>query len=173
MAAASIAQVHRATLKQDDGDDKEVAVKIFRPGIEKRFHQRNGHLCLGRQKSEAWFPESRRLEPKKLIATLQKSVELEMDLRLEAAAASEMAELNADRTEFSHSQSRLAAHQSKSAHHRMGERHGRLGTPKTLYATAGHDLSISAHNVVQLFLLSRAGRRLFPCRHASREFVCR
>ena len=37
VAAASIAQVHRAEVVTADGARKAVAVKILRPGIERRF----------------------------------------------------------------------------------------------------------------------------------------
>lgn len=37
IAAASIAQVHQATVKLTDGTENTVAVKILRPGVERRF----------------------------------------------------------------------------------------------------------------------------------------
>ena len=39
VAAASIAQVHKATVRMPDGTLKPVAVKVLRPGIEQRFQK--------------------------------------------------------------------------------------------------------------------------------------
>ena len=50
--------------------------------------------------AERVLPATRRLRPIDTVATLERSVELEMDLRLEAAAMSEMAELMAPSADF-------------------------------------------------------------------------
>ena len=150
MAAASIAQVHQARLKSESGPDRNVAVKILRPGIEKRFTSEMATFAWTAAKVEAWFPESRRLEPIKLIATLQKSVELEMDLRLEAAAASEMAELNNGRDGF-----RVPNVDWLNTNQRVLTTEWVDGTPlgnEAALRDAGHDLIDLSHKVVQLFL---------------------
>ncbi len=92
--AASIAQVHKATTRPlgDETDSKQVAVKILRPGIEASFHRDMEAFAWLAATAERLRPALKRLEPVKLVATLRESVEMEMDLRLEAAAASEMAE---------------------------------------------------------------------------------
>ena len=87
-AAASIAQVHFATL--DDGS--EVAVKVLRPEIEERFARDLDLFRWVAERLEAARPELRRLEPRRVVQTFRSTVDAEMDLRLEAAAASEMAE---------------------------------------------------------------------------------
>ncbi|MEM9838260.1 MAG: 2-polyprenylphenol 6-hydroxylase [Pseudomonadota bacterium] len=92
IAAASVAQVHRA--KTSDGRD--VAVKILRPGIEKKAQKEFRVLFLGARLVEWFVPASRRLEPKKFILTLKESSEFELDLRIEAGSASEMRENLAD-----------------------------------------------------------------------------
>jgi len=91
IAAASIAQVHRA--KTSDGDI--IAVKLLRPGIEKRIQRDIETLALGAKLVEKWFPASKRLEPVRFVATVTRSLLLELDLRMEAAAASELAEISA------------------------------------------------------------------------------
>ena len=86
VAAASIAQVHRAVTAQGD----EVAVKVLRPGIEAAF---NRDLDLIRwlagiiARLHGTFD---RLKPVEVVETFAESARIEMDLRLEAAAAQEL-----------------------------------------------------------------------------------
>jgi ubiquinone biosynthesis protein len=91
VAAASIAQVHRAAVRTPDGT-RAVAVKILRPGIEKRFARDLDSFYFAARSAERFSPKSRRLRPVAAVDTLAQSVVLELDLRLEAAAISEMAE---------------------------------------------------------------------------------
>ena len=86
VAAASIAQVHRARL----ADGREVAVKVLRPGIEKRFASDLESFFFAARLLEAMSAEARRLRPVDALVTLARSVKIEMDLRMEAAAISEM-----------------------------------------------------------------------------------
>jgi ubiquinone biosynthesis protein len=87
VAAASIAQVHRATMK----NGREVAVKILRPGIEKAFARDLKFFDWVAMRLEK-NPANKRLKPREVVRTLKESVFFELDLRFEAAAASEMAE---------------------------------------------------------------------------------
>ncbi len=91
VAAASIAQVHRAEI-DEDGARKAVAVKVLRPGIERRFKADLDAFFYAARKAEAWSLEAQRLRLIEVVATLARSVAIEMDFRLEAAALSEMAE---------------------------------------------------------------------------------
>ncbi len=91
VAAASIAQVHRAEVKTPTGL-RPVAVKVLRPGIERRFNIDQEAFAFAARHAEQLSAEARRLRLVETVATLQRSVALEMDLRLEAAALSEMAE---------------------------------------------------------------------------------
>ncbi len=91
VAAASIAQVHKATTREPDGSGRQVAVKILRPGIEQRFAADLDGFFLAARLMERWHQPVRRLRPVDAVATLAQSVKLEMDLRMEAAAMSEMA----------------------------------------------------------------------------------
>jgi ubiquinone biosynthesis protein len=91
VAAASIAQVHKARVKDSEGL-RDVAVKILRPGVERRFKRDLSDMFYAARMAERWFPESKRLKPKEVVDTLARTVKMEMDFRLEAAAASEFAE---------------------------------------------------------------------------------
>ncbi|MDX2204748.1 MAG: 2-polyprenylphenol 6-hydroxylase [Hyphomicrobiaceae bacterium] len=91
VAAASIAQVHKAVV-EENGVRREVAVKVLRPGIERRFRGDLSSFFRAARLIERLVPFSRRLKPVAVVETLARSVELEMDLRLEAAAISEMAD---------------------------------------------------------------------------------
>ncbi|MEO0670960.1 MAG: 2-polyprenylphenol 6-hydroxylase [Pseudomonadota bacterium] len=98
VAAASIAQVHKATVHDADGDVQTVAVKILRPGVERRFRNDLASYDLAAGIIERFHKPSRRLRPRAVVDNLRQTTELEMDLRLEAAAISEMADnINGDR----------------------------------------------------------------------------
>jgi ubiquinone biosynthesis protein len=88
VAAASIAQVHFAVTTEGS----EVAVKVLRPGIVRAFARDLELLMWLGQLIERTQPALRRLKPVEIVRTLEKSVEIEIDLRFEAAAASELAE---------------------------------------------------------------------------------
>jgi ubiquinone biosynthesis protein len=92
IAAASIAQVHKATITAEDGATRELAVKVLRPGVERRFARDLDSYRLAAGVIERWYAPSRRLKPRAVVENLERTTELEMDLRLEAAAISEMAD---------------------------------------------------------------------------------
>ena len=92
VAAASIAQVHKARINDKRTDLTQVAVKILRPGIEKRFRRDLDSYYFVASLVERFHKPSRRLMPVAVVDNLKRTTELEMDLRLEAAAISEMAE---------------------------------------------------------------------------------
>jgi len=91
VAAASIAQVHRAEVRSGDGV-RPVAVKVLRAGIERRFARDLGDMFFAARLAQRSAPEVGRLRPVQVVETLARSVRMEMDFRLEAAAASEFAE---------------------------------------------------------------------------------
>ena len=99
VAAASIAQVHRAEVAQDSAN-KPVAVKILRPGVERRFKADLDAFFYVARKAESVSLEAQRLRPVEAVATLARSVAMEMDFRLEAAALSEMAENTREDADF-------------------------------------------------------------------------
>jgi len=88
VAAASIAQVHKARLIST-GED--VAVKVLRPGIEKAFQNDVDAFYLAARMVELFSPGSRRLRPMDVIEHFEGVVQAELDLRLESSAASEYA----------------------------------------------------------------------------------
>ena len=91
VAAASLAQAHPATLQ----DGRKVAVKVLRPRIERRVAVDIATLLLAARLAERLGPAARRLEPRALSETVARSLQLELDLRFEAAGASELAEVMA------------------------------------------------------------------------------
>jgi len=91
VAAASIAQVHRATVATA-ASTRAVAVKILRPGVERRFHADLAAFTFAAQHAENVSAEARRLRLVEVVDTLRRTVLVEMDFRLEAAALSEMGE---------------------------------------------------------------------------------
>ncbi len=95
-AAASIAQVHFAVTS----DGREVAVKVLRPGIEEAFRKDLSLFRWLAKLTERTQPDLKRLKPREVVETIAESVELEMDLRFEAAAAAELAENFQDNDNF-------------------------------------------------------------------------
>ena len=86
VAAASIAQVHKAKMA-DTGAD--VAVKVLRPGIEKAFRKDVDAFYLAANIVDFFAPGARRLRPVEVIEHFDGVVQGELDLRLESSAASE------------------------------------------------------------------------------------
>ncbi|WP_373087912.1 2-polyprenylphenol 6-hydroxylase [Sneathiella sp.] len=162
IAAASIAQVHFAIVRdwvpaptEDDPDAtapslRKVAVKILRPGIEKAFETDLQLFFWLAGLAERYQPHFRRLRPTKVVETMADSVELEMDLRLEAAAASEMAENFTDDPEFDVPEidwqrtGRRVITQSRIE--------GIAISKKDELIAAGHDLDALAGIVIRVFL---------------------
>jgi ubiquinone biosynthesis protein len=86
VAAASLAQAHEAWLH----DGRRVAVKVLRPGVERRVEADARVMTLAAGLAEALAPDARRLEPRALAASVIDSVRRELDLRLEAAGGDEL-----------------------------------------------------------------------------------
>lgn len=95
VAAASIAQVHPAEVAEEGGS-RRVAVKIIRPGVRRRFAHDLESFFLAARIQEKYIPSSRRLQPVAVTQTLAQTTKIEMDLRLEAAALSELGENTKD-----------------------------------------------------------------------------
>ena len=91
IAAASIAQVHIAKIKEEN-ENREVAIKILRPNIEKLFNEELDALMLFAYIIENTFSKAKRLKLVEVVHLLREITNIEMDLRFEAAAASELYE---------------------------------------------------------------------------------
>ncbi len=89
IAAASIAQVHRARIAATGQD---VAVKVLRPGIERAFRKDVDAFYFAARIAELFAPGAKRLRPMDVIRHFDGVVRGELDLRLESAAASEFAD---------------------------------------------------------------------------------
>jgi len=88
VAAASIAQVHKAKLAETG---ENVAIKVLRPGIERAFTKDVDAFYLAARIIEIFAPGARRLRPIEVIEHFDGVVQGELDLRLESSAAGEFA----------------------------------------------------------------------------------
>ncbi|MEP7222898.1 MAG: 2-polyprenylphenol 6-hydroxylase [Novosphingobium sp.] len=88
VGAASIAQVHRAVTTEG----RHVAVKVLRPGIREKFARDIETYEWAAAHLEALGGEASRLRPRQVVANLKRWTLRELDLRREAASASELAE---------------------------------------------------------------------------------
>ncbi len=93
VAAASIAQVHPAMWKPTG---EKIAVKVLRPGVRTQFRRDIGAFFFIAGLIERLVPMTRRLRPTAIVAHFESVVLTELDLRLEAAAASEYRENTRD-----------------------------------------------------------------------------
>ncbi len=174
VSAASLAQVHFATIerrramialqdrdateddfetpKAEDDEESEVvqvAVKVLRPGIEREFLMDIDLMAWGAAVLERVVPLSRRFRPVESVAIFRRLSEVEMDLRLEGAAASELADNFADdpgyripRIEWDYTAQRVLTMERVSGI--------RLDDRAALLA-AGHDLRLILENAAEIF----------------------
>ena len=91
IAAASIAQVHFAKIKNEN-QEKQVAIKILRPDIEQLFNEELDALMLFAYIVENIVSKAKRLKLVEVVHLLREITNIEMDLRFEAAAANELYE---------------------------------------------------------------------------------
>ena len=150
VAAASIAQVHKAVVIEG-GERRTVAVKVLRPGVEKRFKRDLDSYAFAAGLIERFHEPSRRLRPLAVVDNLARTTELEMDLRLEAAAMSEMAENIADQPDF-----RVPGVDWKRTSKRILTTEWIDGIPignHAALAAAGHDFKQLGLTVLRSFLL--------------------
>jgi ubiquinone biosynthesis protein len=86
LAAASIAQVHCATLK----NGQEVVVKILRPGMREIIERDVEVLEALAALADAYWEESKRLRPREVVGEYRKTILDELDLLREAGNASQL-----------------------------------------------------------------------------------
>jgi len=147
VAAASIAQVHKAKLVE--GGDY-VAVKVLRPGIERAFQKDIDAFYLAASVIDTLSPSSRRLRPLDVIEHFEGVVNSELDLRLESASASQFADNTAQDEGFALPRVRwgLSAKRVMTLDWAEGINAADVGE----IAAAGHDLTELSERVIQLFL---------------------
>ena len=97
IAAASLAQVHRATIKETG---QIVAIKVLRPGIERAFLKDVDAFYFAARIIEMLSKSSRRLKPLAVIKHFEGIVREELDLRMEISAAAEFAANTQDDERF-------------------------------------------------------------------------
>jgi ubiquinone biosynthesis protein len=86
LAAATIAQVHGAQLK----DGKEVVVKIVRPGIRQLIERDVEVLYALADLANRYWSDAPRLRPVELVREYEKTIIDELDLKREAANATQL-----------------------------------------------------------------------------------
>ena len=90
VASASIAQVHFGVMRTRDGGEREVAIKVLRPGMLAAIDQ---DLALMRWMAnfiERWSEDGRRLKPREVVAEFDKYLHDELDLIREASSAAQL-----------------------------------------------------------------------------------
>ena len=155
IAAASIAQVHFATTK----DGKNVAVKVLRPNIEKAFQKNIKSFFWAARFLEKNFEEAKRLRPIDIVKTLEESVSFEMDLRLEAAAASELKENMIPFEGY-----RVPKIDWAKTSRRVLTLERVVGTPigdNKMLSKKGHDLKKLSQKIIHIFLSQSIGTGFF------------
>jgi ubiquinone biosynthesis protein len=158
VAAASIAQVHRAEVAAADGT-RAVAVKVLRPGIEQRFRRDLDAFFFAARLAERHSMEARRLRLIGVVDMLARSVAMEMDLRLEAAALSELADNTKDNANF-----RVPTIDWGRTARRVLTIEWINGIPlsdRAALAAAGHDLKRLGRVLIQSFLRQAIGDGFF------------
>ncbi|HEV2748578.1 MAG TPA: 2-polyprenylphenol 6-hydroxylase [Allosphingosinicella sp.] len=146
VGAASIAQVHRAVTT----DGREVAVKVLRPAIEEDFARAIDTYEWAAAQVESMGGEAARLRPRLVVATFRQWTMRELDLRREAASASELREnLVAESGFFV-----PAIDWSRTARRVMTLEwiDGIKLTDREALVAAGHDLKALAATLVRAFL---------------------
>ncbi len=144
---------------------------MLRPGVDRRFKADLDALFFAARKAEAMSLEAQRLRMIEVVSTLARSVAIEMDFRLEAAALSEMAENTKSDSDF-----RVPTVDWNRTAREALTLEWIDGTPlndRAALAAKGYDLPELGRKVIQSFLRHALARRLFSRRHASRQSVRR
>ncbi|MDY8109226.1 2-polyprenylphenol 6-hydroxylase [Fulvimarina sp. 2208YS6-2-32] len=150
VGAASIAQVYKARILDPDGVERFAAVKVIRPDVRAQFRRELDAFAFIARFLERFFPAARRLRPVAVVETLTQTTKIEMDLRLEAAASSEMADNIAGDTGFR--VPRIDWERTGRDVVTMEWIDGIKMSNVEAIIAAGHDPKLLAVNVVQSFL---------------------
>ena len=90
IASASIAQVHFAVLKDRNGIEREVAVKVLRPGMLSVIEKDLSLMRLMAGWVESLSSDGKRLKPREVVAEFDKYLHDELDLVREASSAAQL-----------------------------------------------------------------------------------
>jgi ubiquinone biosynthesis protein len=90
VASASIAQVHFATIRTRDGQLRDVAVKVLRPGMLPVIEKDINLMRMMAGWVERVSADARRLKPREVVAEFDKYLHDELDLVREAANAAQL-----------------------------------------------------------------------------------
>jgi ubiquinone biosynthesis protein len=90
VASASIAQVHFAVLKDRKGVERNVAVKVLRPGMLSVIDKDLSLMRLMAGWVEALSADGKRLKPREVVAEFDKYLHDELDLVREASSAAQL-----------------------------------------------------------------------------------
>ncbi|MDX8357009.1 2-polyprenylphenol 6-hydroxylase [Sphingopyxis terrae] len=146
VGSASIAQVHRAVTT----DGRQVAVKVRRPGIDKQFARDIETYEWAAANLEALGGEAARLRPRQVIANFRRWTLRELDLRREAASASELREAMA--AEPTYEVPAIDWDRTASRVMTLDWIDGIKISHREALVAAGHDMEKLATNLVHAFL---------------------
>ena len=168
IAAASIAQVHYGEIVEG-GKTISVAIKVLRPNIDTIIYQEMERLEWLTSFMEN-FSEFKRLRPKSIIQKAKEVIKFELDLRYEAAAASELSEnTKIDETFY------VPKIYWEKVSKRVLTMEKVNGTPadkiKKLIDN-NFNIKKSASNLIVKFFKASDKRWLFSRRSSSRQFTC-
>ena len=90
VASASIAQVHFATLLDRQGVEREVAVKVLRPGMLQAIEKDLSLMRMMAGWVDSLSADGKRLKPREVVAEFDKYLHDELDLVREASSAAQL-----------------------------------------------------------------------------------
>ena len=90
VASASIAQVHFATIRGRDGGEREVAVKVVRPGMKRVIDKDLALMHMMAGWVEKLSADGKRLKPREVVAEFDTYLNDELDLVREASNAAQL-----------------------------------------------------------------------------------
>jgi ubiquinone biosynthesis protein len=90
VASASIAQVHFAKLIDKQGTERDVAVKVLRPGMLSAIEKDLGLMRMMAGWVESLSADGKRLKPREVVAEFDKYLHDELDLVREASSAAQL-----------------------------------------------------------------------------------
>lgn len=90
VASASIAQVHFATIRDREGHEREVAVKVLRPGMKAVIDKDLALMHMMAGWVEKLSADGKRLKPRQVVAEFDNYLHDELDLIREASNAAQL-----------------------------------------------------------------------------------